>query len=114
MSTKGVRSKVRISLRSARFLAEIDRAVRQANTRGPMERFRDVASDVLDGWAMRNELDELIRCRFLEVVHHGFDDSKKFGPDPLRFMNPKMCGSSWSVNATEKLIRTFWADRLST
>jgi hypothetical protein len=62
MMAKGKKQKPRISLRSAQFLAEMDRALINADTHGPIERFRDIASDVLDGWAMRGELDELIRC----------------------------------------------------
>jgi hypothetical protein len=100
----------RIRLCSVKWLAAIDEHVRHCNIVGGIGRFVDIASDVLDGWALRSELDDLIRRRLLVVVHYGFDDS--MGPDLLRYRDPDLCGTSWSVNPTEKMIRLFWPERL--
>jgi hypothetical protein len=102
--------KVRVSANSLRWLIEIDRYIREHNIRGSLERFRDVASDVLDSWALRSELADLVRRRLLTVVCQGFDDSR--GRDPLRDSNPDLCGVGWSVNPTERLIHAIWPDRV--
>lgn len=102
--------KPRLRASSAKWICEIDNHIRSCNIRGPVERFRDAASDALDGYALRSELDDLIRRGFLTVCRYGFDDS--MGRDINRDRDPKMCGTSWTVDTTPKLIRTFWPDRL--
>jgi hypothetical protein len=102
--------KIRITAKSLPWLIAIDDHVRQCRIRGRLDRFRDVAADVLDGWAMRSELADLLRRRLLAIVEYGFDDS--LGPDPARSSDPQLCGAGWSVNPTERLIRALWFDRL--
>lgn len=99
-----------IRVSSVKWVAAIDAHIRHCNIRGPFSRFIDVAADVLDGWALRSELDDLIRRRLLVIVHYGFDDST--GPDLRRHSDPALCGTSWSVNPTERMIRLFWLKRL--
>lgn len=103
--------KPRLSAVSLKWVAAIGDHIRACNVRGPLERFRDVAADALDGRALRGELDDLIRRRMLEVIRYGYDDSR--GRDPARLMDSEVCGTCWSVNPTEKFIRAFWSDRLT-
>lgn len=102
--------KPRLRVSSARWIWAIHENIVACKIRGRLDRFHDVAADVLDGRAIRKELDDLIRRGMLKVVRHGFDDS--LGRDPLRDSEPLLCGVGWSVNPTERLIRTFWPDRL--
>lgn len=102
--------KPRIPSKSIPWLVAIDEHVRSCNIRGRSDRFRDIAADVLDGWALKEELRPLIKRHLLKVVKHGFDDS--MGRDPLRDSDPHLCGTSWSVNPTKRLIRALWPDRL--
>lgn len=102
--------RLRIGAASARWIDDMDRHVRACDIRGPIDSFRDVAADPIDGHASRSDLDDLIRRRLLRVVHYGFDDS--MGRDPCRDMQPDTCGSSWTVEPTPKLIRALWPDRL--
>jgi hypothetical protein len=104
--------KLRINASSAKWLDEMDRHVRTCDIRGPIDRFRDVAADPIDGAAYREDLDDLIRRRLLRVVPYDFDDS--MGRDPYRDMCQRLCGSSWSVDPTPRLIRALWPDRLQT
>jgi len=104
--------KIRISAKSLKWIVAIDAHVRECKLRGPLNRFRDVAADVLDGWATRGELRDLLRRRLLCIVEYGYDDSEKWGPDPARQMDPEQCGTCWSVNPTERLVRALWWDRL--
>src|ERR1051326_5062042 len=99
MSTK---RKLRISAKSLPFLIEIDRYIRQCNIRGSLDQFSGAASDVLDGLAIHSELRDLLRRRLLTIVRYGFDDS--MGRDPLRDSPRNLCGTSWSVRMTERLI----------
>lgn len=101
--------KPRINARSIPVVLEIDRHIRQCNIRGPLDRFRDAAADPLDGAVFRCELRDLIVRGMLVVVHYGFDDS--MGRDPDRARDQSLCGTSWSVNPSAKMIRTFWPDR---
>ncbi len=54
---------------------------------------------------MAAELDDLVRLRLLTVVR--YSDRESVG------RNPHLCGTTWSVNLTERAIRTFWGHRLS-
>ena len=103
-------TRARISTHSIQWVLEIDEYVRRYDIRGPFERFRDVASDALDSGAFRRELDDLIRRGMLTVVREGFDDSR--GRDALRDQDPRLCGTSWTVEPTLRMIQTFWPDRL--
>lgn len=105
-------NKVRFRASSARWLNWIDRHIRACNIRGPLSRFTDVAADALDGHVTKKDLSDLIKRRLLVVVRYGYDDSEKWGPDPMRRMDPELCGTCWSVNPTERLIRALWPDRL--
>lgn len=108
--TKAPRKKIRINAKSIWLLDEIDKHVRYCNIRGPLDRFRDIAADPLDGLALKSELSDLIRRRLLTVIDYGFDDS--LGRDPSRARDPDLCGTSWSVNPTERLIVALWSDRI--
>lgn len=105
------RSRIRISAKSMRFLAELHEFVVRRNVRGDLTRFRDIASDRFDGHYYRLELDDLISRRLLTVIRHGFDDS--LGRDPMRNGDPKLCGFGWSVDPAERLVRTLWPDRIT-
>lgn len=97
-------SKPRINARSARWLCAIDDDVWRCDVRGRY-RLRMIAPDVLDGWATRAELDDLIRRRFLAVVPHDEitrDDRER---EPL-------CGSTWTVAMTDRAMKVFWPHRL--
>lgn len=102
--------KQRINLSSVKWLVAMDEHVKHCNIVGRIDRFVDIASDTLDGWALRRELKDLIRRGLLVVVHQGFDDS--MGHDPLRYSDPNLCGTSWSVNPTEKMVRLLWPQRV--
>lgn len=101
-------TKPRISATSIPILARIDRYIRECNMRGSMQRFHGAAADVCDGYCTRAEVDDLVRRRFLEVVVYS---KWEVGCD-IVWENRGLCGTSWSVNPTERLIRTFWPDRL--
>lgn len=103
--------KITVRPQSLPILADIDRHVRQCNIRGPLERFRDVAADTLDGAVSRQDLDDLIRRKLLVVTKHGFDDSR--GRDPMRWMDPTTCGVGWSVDPAPQLINALWPDRIT-
>lgn len=101
---------IRISAKSVWILDRIDQHVRCCNIRGPIDRFRDIAADPLDSLALRSELDDLIRRRLLTVIDYGFDDT--LGRDIMRDAPRDLCGTSWSVNPTERLILALWRDRV--
>lgn len=103
--------KVRISATSVPLICTADRHVRRCGIRGPVSSFSDVFADSLDGLAMRDELKDMIRRKLLIVIPYGFDDSQ--GRDPNRDRDQRMCGTSWSVNPTERLIRALWQDRIT-
>lgn len=103
--------KPKISSSSVWLLCRIDHHIRSCGIKGTFSRFLDVAGDSLDGLATRAELRDLIRRRFLTIIHYGFDDS--LGRDPDRDRDPNLCGTSWSVNPTARFIRTFWPERLA-
>lgn len=105
------KERIRIRASSVPILLAIDQSIRSCNIRGPIERFRDVAADSLDGLVLRCELDDLVRRGLLKIVHQGFDDS--MGRDPRRANDPALCGTSWSVDPSEKLIRALWSDRVT-
>lgn len=99
--TRGRR--IRINERSLFWLREIDEFIRECDLCG--ERLRDhAASDVLDGYATRSELDDLIRRRLLTVIHYDDDESP-----PIR---RELCGSTWSVDLTERAVRALWPHRM--
>ena len=106
-------SKPRISAKSVEILRQIDRYVRQCNMRGGMLRFHGAAADVCDGLFTRAELDDLIRRRFLDMVHYTRSEAglpEEWAEKAI--WSGSICGRLWSVNPTERMIRTFWPDRL--
>lgn len=96
--------KPRIKLSSVRWLLVIDEHIRHCDIRGPFSRFNSAAADPLDGLAYRDELEDLIRRGFLTVVP--YEASSGFERDR------RLCGTSWSVNPTEMMVRLLWPDRL--
>jgi hypothetical protein len=102
---------IRISAGSIWILDRIDQHIRYCNIRGPIKEFIDVAADPLDGLVLRSELGDLIRRRLLTIVDYGFDDS--MGRDIMRDSDPRLCGTSWSVNPTNRLILALWPDRVT-
>ena len=109
--SKAQPAKIRVSSTSIPLLIELDRHVQTCNIRGPIERFRDIASDRFDGTYFRSELDDLIERRLLKVERHGFDDSR--GRDPLRDSDRRLCGAGWSVDPSASLVRALWQDRIT-
>jgi hypothetical protein len=87
----------KLTLASVRLLCEVDRYIRQYDIRGPI--LEHAASDQFDGSYDRDELDELIRKRFLSVLR--YDQDK----DCI------LCGSSFTVELTSRAIALFWPDR---
>jgi hypothetical protein len=102
--------KLRIAACSAPLIDELHSYVLRYGIRGPISRFRDVASDCFDSAYYRHELADLIKRKLLSVVRHGFDDSR--GRDLLRASDPRLCGVGWSVDPTDKLVRHIWPDRV--
>lgn len=98
--------KIRVALSSCWILGEIDACIRRYDVRGPVERFHDVASDALDGLVTRQEVDDLVRRRLLEIVHYS---KAEVGGE---LWQTDLCGGRWSVNMTEKMIRGLWPDRV--
>jgi hypothetical protein len=98
-------AKPRVNVRSVPWLLCIDESIRRWRVRG-RDNLRQAASDVLDGWATRAELDDLIRRRFLAVVPH--DEITE-----IDRMREPLCGSTWTVDLTERGMRTFWPSRRS-
>lgn len=98
-------SKLTISAKSAPLLDELHQYVVECNIRGTVARFRDVASDRFDGAYTREELGDLIRRRLLTVV--------RYGGGSMRMSDPKLCGTIWTVDATERLVIALWPDRVS-
>lgn len=93
--------KPKVDIASLRWLDAIDRYIRQYDIRG--RTLPEAASDVLDGWAIRDELDDLVRRRLLTVVRY-----RAFERD----LPPScLCGSDWSVHLTPRAIQTFWPKR---
>lgn len=95
--------KPKINAKSARFLCMIDRLIKLYDIRGP-QRLRDAASDALDGYALRRELDDLVRRRFLDVIPTG-ERAGDRGSD--------LCGTNWTVDLTERAMIAFWPKRVA-
>lgn len=104
------RDRIRISALSTRWLARIDDHIRRHDIRG-LDDLQHAASDVLDGLVFRSELADLISRRLLTICRYGFDDS--MGRDENRYRDRRLCGTSWTVWASERLIRTLWLERLT-
>lgn len=81
-------------------LREIDEYVQKYDCRGWS--LRQAASDVLDGWATKEELRPFFRQKLLVIVRH--NDGERYPSD--------LCGSDWTVDFTDRAIRIFWPDRL--
>ncbi len=99
-------AKPTLSARSLKWVLEIDYHICRYDVRGPFERFHDVASDSLDGHAFLSELDDLIKRQFLDLIVYGRGEVDRLRTDR------SLCGSTWSVNPTPKLIKTFWPERV--
>jgi hypothetical protein len=99
-------NRIRVSAKSLPILCHIAGHVSRCDIRGPIERFRDVASDSCDGYFYRAELDDLVRRRLLTVVNYNDTDAAN------RF-DRRLCGSTWSVDPTERLVRALWQDRIA-
>lgn len=78
-------------------LREIDDYVVRCDCRG--ESLRSAASDVLDGWATKDELRPFFRQKLLTIIPTG----ERIGTD--------LCGDAWTVALTPRAIRIFWPDR---
>jgi hypothetical protein len=93
-------SKPRIHISSLPWLLAIAEYVH-----GYKRQDRDVLlhapSDVLDGWATRVELDDLIRRRLLTVIP--YDDVSESDRERM-----PLCGSTWTVHFTDRAIQAFW------
>lgn len=92
------RSKVRIPAGCVRFMSEIDSYIHRYNVRGAS--LPSAASDVLDGLAMREELEPLVRRRLLAIA--------KYGDGPAE----GMCGWGFSVHLTPRAMNALWPDRV--
>lgn len=93
--------KPRIRASSVRWIVAIDRYIRRINLRGP--NLYHAASDELDGHASREELMDLLRRRYLNLIPH--EPSDRFGDGTI-------CGSRWTVALTDRAMRIFWPDRM--
>lgn len=88
--------KIRISAKSLPWLIAIDEQVRRYGGK----HMEHVAADILDGWATRKELDDLIRRRLLAVVPYFDNMDCPFSRDG--------CGGHWSVDLTPRAVQ-LWA-----
>ncbi len=93
-------SKLKLPGKSAPFLCEIDRYIRQYNLRGQL--LESAAPDVLDGWAIRSELDPLVRRRLLSIVNY---ESRAADDRAL-------CGWQFTTKLTDRAISSLWPDRV--
>jgi hypothetical protein len=93
-------AKLRIKASSLRWLIAIDDFVRRFDYRGSY--FAHVASDTLDGWAIKSELRPLVRAKVLEFVPCD---------EPIPDRGEDMCGNYFSVHLTKRAIDTFWPGR---
>lgn len=93
--------KLRISAASLPWLIAIDQYIRQYNITGARGLY-EAASDVLDGWALRHEIDDLVRRKLLTVVPTGESD--------YRF-DMSLCGMTWTVGLTDRAIAALWPHR---
>lgn len=85
---------------SYKVLCEIGRYIARHDLKG-----RDMASagpDVLDGWVVRCEVEELVKKGWLRVVGKPRDDDALCG---------EMFTSSWTAVLTQRAIETFWPQR---
>ena len=96
--------KPKINEKSLPWLREIDAFVRELDLTGSSLR-EHAGGDALDGRATRAELDDLIRRRLLKVVP--MPEEKPECPPEIR----DRCGTTWSVDVTERAVRAFWPDR---
>ena len=91
-----------------RAIQEIDEYIRKYNCRG--HSLRQAASDVLDGWAEKEELRPFFRQRLMVMVRHDdYEDQRAAGIGPE---HEDRCGHRWTVDLTRRAIRCFWPDRL--
>lgn len=89
-------------------LREIDEYVQRYDCRG--HSLRQAASDVLDGWADKRELQPFFRQKLMVMVR--YDD---FADQRAEGIGPEMehrCGMRWTVNLTDRAMKIFWPDRL--
>lgn len=92
-------AKPRISASSFIWLERVAQHVAQYRPRG--DALRQAASDVLDSWASKDDLRDLIRRRILTVVPlSGYDGH------PLR----ELSGSTWTVEFTDRAVRALWPE----
>lgn len=84
-------------------LVEIDRYIREGDCRG--DGLRQAASDVLDGWATKEDLQTFFRQKLMVIVDLG--PFYEFPPEC-----DKMCGQRWTVDLTDRAMRIFWPDRM--
>ena len=89
--------KPKIRPASIPVLCEIDRAVQEYGYSGSM--LYDAAADVCNGLYIREELSDLIRSGILVIVATG---------ERLDARGHQLCGTTWSVDLTDKAIDTFW------
>jgi hypothetical protein len=96
---------------SVRWLDAINEYVREYGCRG--DALRLAASDVLCGWAEREELDDLIRRRFLQVIRFSAVELKDEWGEFAEIPSPELCGRGWDVVLTERAVKVFWPERAS-
>lgn len=85
-------------------LCEIDEYIRRYDIRG--ERLKDAASDVIDSWLTRKEVAPMFRRRLLALVPLNPHDC-----DPRE--DQTLCGTSWTVDMTPRLMCALWPDRIA-
>lgn len=97
--TTAMRRKPHIPASCARFLAEIDDYIRRYDLRGPA--LLRAGADVLDGLALRSELEPLVRRRLLTI--------ERFAEGWIE--DDAMCGDDFTVAIAPRAVDCFWPDR---
>lgn len=97
-------TKPHLTVAERRLLAELDEEIRRRNRRG--QSLVEAASDLWDGWKLREELDGLIRHRFLRVIQLPWECDI-----PKSEIDLRQCGTDWTVDLTDRAVQIFWPDR---
>lgn len=95
-----MKHRIRLPAACTPWLVAVDAYVRRYDIRGAS--LPAAASDVFDGWLVRDELEPLIRRRLLTIVHD------RFGPHDAGI---GLCGSGYTVYLTARAIACFWPGR---
>jgi hypothetical protein len=81
------------------LLDRIHRYIREYDVQG--RELPNAASDVLDGAVDREEIDDLVKRRLLEIVRYEKDEG----------YCGRLCGDSFTVCLTKRAIAAFWPGR---